>query len=127
MGAVVQHAKRYTVPNGGTLRVYLPANVALEKLTVWATAGIRALTNMTFQPQLNGANFGTSTVITAAVVNAAIYQSTGTRDQLLMPKLSAEQGLAAGVDPLEFSILMTNAHSSPESVTLIFLGIQHQD
>lgn len=124
MGSIVQFAKRYTVPNAGSVRVPLPTNLALEQFTVWATSGDRTLTAMTVQPQMNEANFGSSTVFTAAKAAVAVYISNSTRDQMLIPKIPASQ--ADAVDRLDFSILLSNAHTSPESVTIIFVGIQHQ-
>lgn len=93
-------------------------SLAILGLTIWAVSGERPLTDMTFQPQLNGEDFGSSTNVLAAVASDVVY--AGGVDEDVLP----EDAGSATVDPFVFSVLVTNSSGGPtEDVTLYAVGL----
>ena len=109
----VQQVSQVTVAAAGSTVVTFANRELVEKLTVWASSGARTLSNMTFQPQINGVALGASSNVSAAVAALSIY----TAANLIWP-VDSSRG-----DPMIFSVLVSNAGAGSETVTLIFAGV----
>lgn len=123
-----QAIKRVTVPHGGNIAVALPpSRPVLDKLTIWASSGARSVTNMTFQPRVNGKSLGGSTNIAGAVAADVIFAMHGASfDQVLLgySKLDVSPNAPQpGLDALEMDVLVSNAGAGDEDVTVYFVGI----
>ena len=121
-----QQVKQVTVPAAGNITVVLtPSRPLLESFCIWASSGERVMTNMTFQPKVNNTNLGASTNVTGAEAAHIVFRAAGaTFDQLILPvgKGTLTTPSTQG-DPLEFSVLVSNAGLAPEIVTLYLVGI----
>lgn len=121
-----QSAKQVTVPNGQSVSVVMPASDIRNRMTVWAISGARPLTNMTFQPQINGQNYGSSSTVSSAVAAKVIFSSGGAASEnnlLPFTPPNAVAQLSANLDPFAFSVLVTNNGSVPEIVTLYAVAL----
>lgn len=116
MGRSWRQIERLTVPAGDDATFTLKGfPLALAGLTVWAVSGSRTLTDMTFQPQINGVTYGASTNIAAAVAAEVVYG--GGLDTDVVPETGP-----ATVDPFIFTVLLSNAGGSDEDVTIVAVG-----
>lgn len=124
MTAMWQQQQRITVPGGGTARFSLKPNAPLERLTIWAVSGTRDLVNMTFQPQINETNYGSSTAVLAQPAADVVYRSGGANfENDLIPFVSRSM---PSIDPFNFSVLITNADATAADVTIFANGLHHQ-
>ena len=118
-----QKVQKISVPAGGTAVVSLPPNrPVLERLTIWASSGMRTLSNMTFQARANTKNYGASVNVTGARAADVVMDSGANGRLFAVGKGSLTAPLTAG-DALEYDILLSNAGGSAEEVTLYFVGI----
>jgi hypothetical protein len=113
----------------GELDVPLSNQEVLEKLTIWLTTDGVGVEQLTFQPKLNGVNFGAPVVIGAGVAPRAqiIFQSGGgANDAFLFPSnRNLSRPEEAALDPFEFVINIANAVVADQEVTLYFNAIGH--
>lgn len=116
-----QHQQRFTIAASGTASFSLPASrTPLDSLTVWASSGGRSVT-MTFQPRLNGKNFGSAVTVTGTQAADPVFSSGGaTNENRLFP--SVRPGV---FDRLDFDVLITNGGASTASVTLYAVAVEH--
>lgn len=117
-----------TIPASSNNRFTLvsSARPTLEKLSIWALGGATPLTGLTFQVQINGVNFGAAVAFAGpGVLALPVYQDvTGAvSENLLIPP--ADGDLLTGGKPLEFSVLITSTHGSPQTVRMVASAVGH--
>jgi len=80
-----QRTQRVNVPNGGSVSVPLQNRDVLEKLTIWASAGV--VSTLSFQLQVNGVNFGAAVAFAGpGVLSEVVFQAEdGTNGSYLIP------------------------------------------
>ena len=114
--ALWHHEEQITVSGSSTARFSFQPQAVLDNLTIWAVSNTRTIANLTFQPQINNANFGSSVAIVGAVAKTVVYSSGGaSAENNLLPFRPAT---SLTIDPFTFSVLITNADASPATVTL---------
>jgi hypothetical protein len=113
-----RHNEQITVPGSGTATFTLRnVSQALSGLTIWAVSGGRTIANLTFQPQINGQDFGGSTAIVGAVALDVVY--AGGSDKNVIPG----SGANSPADPFNFTVLITNADASDALITIYAIGM----
>lgn len=124
MASSWQDIKRLTVPHGGTATFTLPHQAPLERLTIWAISGPRTITNMSFQPKINGANYGAAVTVVGAVAAKIVLSSGGaTSENNLIPYTRPDIGSTA--DPFTMTVVVSNAGANDEDITLMAVALQH--
>lgn len=97
--------------------------LALNGLTIWAVSGGKVITDLTFQPQINGIDFGGSVQVAAGVAANVVY--SGGVDEDILPE-DAGNG-AAGIDPFVFTVDVldagNDANASTRTVTIYAVGL----
>lgn len=108
-----KNIQKLTVPNNGSVVFTFPGGrPLLEKLTIWALSGDRSVSGLTFQPRINGVNFGASVAHAGPGVLAQIVlqdvQGSPTENMVLPPVPGdLAQGDGSPTHPLEFDVLIT--------------------
>lgn len=108
-----------TVGAGATVNVPLVFQTPVDKLTAYASTSGR-IASFTFQPKLNGANFGAAVVVVAAEVAHQVLART---DVIARSDAVRVPDRASG-DVLQVSVDVTNNGAAPADVTLLASGIQ---
>lgn len=125
-----KHIKKLTVPDNGSVVFAFPnGRPLLEKLTIWALSGDRSVQSLTFQPRVNGQNFGASVNFAGPGVLAQIVLQDvvgSITENMVLPPVPGD--LAAGngspTHPLEFDVLVTaGAVGNAQIITLAAAAI----
>ena len=130
MGHIWQDAVRFEIAAAGTATFTVAPPFPCERLTIWATSAGRAI-SMTFQPQMNGANYGAATAVAAAVAADVVYRSGGAtaeNDLIPVPTRAQLRGEGGGtvLDPLTFTVAITNDDGVNEGIVTIYaIGVIH--
>jgi hypothetical protein len=101
---------------GGSGRFTLKSNVSLDNLTIWVVGLAPDTNDVTAQPQINGVNFGGSTVVAAAAGRArsVVFLANNPTDgrRIIPPNRGPGKKpltpVSAQVSPFEFSVLLTS-------------------
>lgn len=127
MGAFWSHKKKLTVPGSGSISYILPGETPLERLTIWAISGQRNIPGLTFQPQINGVNFNTPTVVAGAQAADIVYASGGaaTEDAIIPATFKPSGSNAENLDPFVFSILITNQDTNDIPISMYTVAVVH--
>lgn len=112
-----QQTKQITVPGSGTATFSLARGTVLDRLTIWAVSNKRVITNLSFQPQVNGNNFGSAVAVTGTAAFHVVYASGGTNNDRQIPFKPPALGVGE-LDPFDFTVLITNADASPAIITI---------
>jgi len=124
-----KHYEKVTVPAGGDATFVIPtaSRPHLEKLTIFALSGARVVGALTFQPQINGEDFGVFVVSGAGALAEVVFQSiVGTvSESLVLPTVPVGPYHSDGsaLDPLVFSVLVSNAGAAPYTITMAAAAI----
>lgn len=111
-----------SVPGGGGTATFTVANPGIEfsKLTIWAMSGV--VLTMTFQPQINGVNFGPATALAGARAVDLVFTSGGAgSEDIVFPRALNKAHLnGAALPPTEMNltVLVTNNDASAAVVTM---------
>lgn len=127
MTAFWQQQEKVTIAGAGTTSFQLRPNTPLERLTVWVVSGpVRTVANLSFQPRINGVNFGAPVVIAGVIAAQAILTSGGaTVENRMFPYVPPRAVADASLDPFVIDIFITNADANPATVTLLVVGVAH--
>lgn len=91
--------------------------IVLSGLTVWAVGEVTA-GNLTFQPRINGVNFGSAVVVSSGnQIANVIFSQGGNSPELSLP-VSAARDPEAGVYRLDFDIEITYATAADVLFTI---------
>jgi hypothetical protein len=121
-----QQQEKIDVPGSGSATFTLKSNAPLERLTIWAVSGDRVLVSMTFQPQINGENFGSASSVVGAKAADVIYASGGAAAEDLMVPFVHPDKVPRDLDRFVFSVKITNNDATTASVTMLAAAVAHQ-
>ena len=121
-----QQVEKLTIANGTSQTFTLKYSSPLERLTIWAISGQRVLANVSFQPQLNGINFGGATVIVGTKAADIIYSSGGAANEnAILPAPPRQKVVEAAFDAFTFAVVIANAGGASIDVTMMATAIEH--
>ncbi|HET6493849.1 MAG TPA: hypothetical protein VFH61_00610 [Thermoleophilia bacterium] len=121
-----QHAKKITIPAGGSITVELPASrPILDKLTLWATTGARTTGAAAIQPRINGANFGAAGAITGpdSVVALRLDDVASGVTLLPAPNVATGSRVPTGNEPDGFTVDFVVTGTVSDQITLYWVGV----